>query len=239
MSVRSSTPATRLVAGVLCLLGAVLGPRTVSAVTIDFSLAGSGNLGVGTYTNGPVTADAFYESNGIFISTGVTLVVQNAADLHGFGVCSPQESGCASGGIQSELDNLGPSELVRLTLAPGWRWVDVSISALTTVILPDRGQLLFANGDALPGDLSFTTLLTGFSALNGTEQTLAVSGDAANAPFLYLIPGPLITTNNDDFLVWKVTVEQGQAVPEPAIALLLGVALAALSVLARNRARRK
>jgi len=28
-------------------------------------------------------------------------------------------------------------------------------------------------------------------------------------------------------------------VPEPAIALLLGVALAALSVLARNRARRK
>ena len=140
MSVRSSTPATRLVAGVLCLLGAVLGPRTVSAVTIDFSLAGSGNLGVGTYTNGPVTADAFYESNGIFISTGVTLVVQNAADLHGFGVCSSQESGCASGGIQSELDNLGPSELVRLTLAPGWRWVDVSVSALTTVILSDRAS---------------------------------------------------------------------------------------------------
>jgi hypothetical protein len=223
----------------LCLLGTVLVPLTASALIIDFTLAGSGNLGVGTYTAGPVTVDAFFEANGSFISTGVSLVVFNTIDHRGFGVCSPPESGCTAGGTQSELDNLGPSELIRLTLAPGWRWVDVSISALTAVILPDKGQVLFANNDGLPGDLGFATVLASFSAVDGGEQTLALSGEAALAPFLYLLPGPLITTNNDDFLVWKVTVERAQAVPEPTAALLLGVALAVLSVLARKRARRK
>src|SRR5207249_2664145 len=146
------------------------------------------------------------------------------------------ESGCSSGGTESELDNFGPSELIRLTLAPGWRWVDISISALTTVILSDRGQVLFAHNDGLPGDLGFATLFASFSAGGGAEQTLALGGEAALAPFLYLLPGPLFTTNNDDFLVWMVTVEQAQAVPEPTTTLLLGVALAAVSVLAWKRA---
>ena len=154
-------------------------------------------------------------------------------------MCSPPESGCSAGGTNSELDNLGPTELIRLTLAPGWRWVDISISALTTVILSDKGQILYANSDGLPGDLGFATLFASFSAANGAEQTLGLDGAAAFATFLYLLPGPLITTNNDDFLVWMVTVEQTQAVPEPTTALLLGVALAALSVVARKRARRK
>jgi len=239
MRMRSSISATKLVAVAVCLLGALAGPQAASALIIDFTLAGTGNLGVGTYTAGPVTVDAFYELNGSFTSTGVSLVGFNAVDHHGFGVCSPPESGCTAGGTNSELDNLGPSELIRLTLAPGWRWVDVSVSALTTVILSDKGQLLYANSDGLPGDLSFATLFASFTAADGAEQTLALDGSAALAPFLYFLPGPLITTNNDDFLVWRVTVERAEAVPEPTIALLLGVALAALSVLARKRARRK
>jgi hypothetical protein len=237
---RSSTSATRLIAGALCLLGALAGPQTASALIIDFTLAGSGNLGTGTYTAGPVTADAFFESNGVFTSTGVSLVVLNAVDMHGFGVCSPGESGCSAGGTNSELDNLGPSELIRLTLAPGWRWVDVTVSALNMVILNDKGQLLYANSDGLPGDLSFATVFASFTPAGGAEQTIDLDAAAVNAPFLYFLPGPLVTTNNDDFLVWKVTVERvQQEVPEPTTALLLGVALAALSVLARKRARRK
>lgn len=236
---RSSTMATKLIVGILSLVALVLGPQPVSALIIDFSQAGTGNLGTGTFTSGPVTVDAFYESNGVFINTGASLFVHNSAGRHGFGVCIPSETGCGSG-TDPELDNLGPTELIRLSLAPGWSWTDLSISALTTVILSDKGQILFANIDGLPGSFDFATVFASFTAADGTEQTLPISGQAANAPFLYILPGPLITTNNDDFLVWMVTVEQtGAPVPEPATALLLGVALAALSVLARKRARRK
>lgn len=232
----SSRLLTSIASG-LALTGAVLAPPAASALIIDFSLAGPGSIGSPTYVNGPVRVDAFYrDESGNYVNTGdISLFAKNTVGNHGFGVCSPSEA-CTPDG-SAELGNFVHDELIRLTLEPGWTWVNASVSALTDVDRLDRGQLLYAKIDALPGNLSFATLLTSFSAASGTELDIPVTGEAASAQFLYFVPQPIDA--HSDYLVWKVEVEQRTQVPEPATTLLLGVALAAVSLLARKYSRRK
>lgn len=140
----------------------IFGPGIATALVVDFSTPFSpGNTGINTYTSGPVTAEAYYKPssgadytnanatvNGV--SQPLTLFERHNPDDHGFGVCSPKEqtnSACrppatytGGGGNVNELDNLGKSELIRLTLADGYHWLNVWISSLDS---SEKGQIWY------------------------------------------------------------------------------------------------
>ncbi len=225
--------------GLVALLVAVA-PAPARALTIDFSTvlpAPGGNWGSSTYSNGPVTADAYYWNGTTYTSADTTLFVRNEApnDL-GFGVCSPGESSTAcaphgfagGGGNDNELSNEVHPELIRLTLAPGYSWVDAWISSLDTA---EKGQLWASNLSGTLGQFSAGEF-TSFAAGGPVTFSFPITGDAATSNYLYFIPGP--TGTNNGYLVYKVDVV---ANPEPGTLLLLGSGLATFGALAWRRAR--
>jgi hypothetical protein len=220
-------------AALLCAL-----PMASHALLVDFSQAGPpGNLGANTYTSGPVTVSAFYLSGNTYTNAPdnnhpVTLFVRNEP-LHdmGFGVCAPSEqtkSQCAypkdydgGGGHVNELDNDGTKELLRLQLAPGWTWSSLTLSSIDN----EHGQLWYSNTPGLSKDFaSFATLYTAYDGTPPEWRDLSISGAAASAQYLYLVPGPKGSDN--DHLLWKVTVSQ---VPEPDTVALFAIGLGLLA----------
>ena len=223
-------------------------PQAAHALTIDFSQAGpAGNFGSNTYTNGPVTVSAFYlngnnYTNALSSNRPVTLFVRNEP-LHdmGFGVCSPKEqtsSACAfpgkykgGGGHTNELDNDGTKELIRLQLAPGWTWNSLLLSSIDN----EHGQLWYSNTPGLSKDFSsFASLYRAYDGAPSESQTLSILGDAADARYLYLVPGPKGSDN--DHLLWMASVSQVAQVPEPGTVSLLAIGL---GVLGATRLRRR
>jgi hypothetical protein len=222
-------------------------PQAAHALTIDFSQAGPpGNLGSSTYVNGPVSVSAFYLSGNSYTSAPdknrpVTLFVRNEPfhDM-GFGVCAPKEqskSQCAfpnkydgSGGHTNELDNDGTKELIRLQLAPGWTWSSLTLSSIDN----EHGQLWYSDTPGLRKDFaSFARLYQAYDGTPPERRDLSILGDAAEARYLYLVPGPKGSDN--DQLLWMVTVGQVSQVPEPGT---LAFAVVGLGVLGATRLRR-
>ena len=223
-------------------------PQAAHALTIDFSQAGpAGNLGSNTYTNGPISVSAFYlngnnYTNALSSKRPVTLFVRNEP-LHdmGFGVCSPKEqtsSACAfpgkykgGGGHTNELDNDGTKELIRLQLAPGWTWNSLLLSSIDN----EHGQLWYSNTPGLSKNFSsFASLYRAYDGTPSESQTLSILGDAADARYLYLVPGPKGSDN--DHLLWMASVSQVAQVPEPGTVSLLAIGL---GVLGATRLRRR
>jgi PEP-CTERM motif-containing protein len=224
-------------------------PQAAHALTIDFSQAGPpGNLGSSTYVNGPVSVGAFYLSGNSYTNAPdknrpVTLFVRDEPfhDM-GFGVCAPKEQSkrqCAfpnkydgSGGHTNELDNDGSKELLRLQLAPGWVWSSLTLSSLDK---DEHGQLWYSDTPEFNKDLaSFARL---YQAYDGTRQEwrdVSILGDAADARYLYLLPGPKGSDN--DHLLWLVTVSQITQVPEPGSVAFVVIGLGVLGATRLRRA---
>jgi hypothetical protein len=223
-------------------------PQMAHALVIDFSQAlggAAGNTGSGTYSSGPVTAEAFYRkgnnyTNALDKGKPVTLFVRNepSTDL-GFGVCSPEEqskSQCAKppkfgggGGDVNELDSKGTDEMIRLTLASGWTWDHVWLSSLDK---EEKGELWISNSPGLNKKLSsFATLYKKYKGTKAEYLDIALTGDAEDTRYLYFIP----TGDDNDHLVWKVEVSPIAQVPEADSFVLLAAGLGMLSVLRWRR----
>jgi len=185
-----------------------------------------------------VTAEAFYLNGTTYVNKDVAgatdtfLMVRNTVNDRGLGVCSPGQVGTAAcglpgsyvggGGDINELANSisGKPELIRLKVDDGWDWQSVTVSSLDG---GEKGKLLWSNSDSLSlATITGAAGVTSFVAGGSTEEpTFAVTGLAAGAKYLYFIPGPDGTDNDD--LVWKADV---QFVPGPASLFLLAPALA-------------
>ena len=151
----------------------------------------------------------------------------------GFGVCSPKEqsrSQCAypdkyhgSGGHTNELDNDGTKELIRLQLAPGWTWSSLTLSSIDN----EHGQLWYSNTPGLNKDFaSFAHLYEAYDGAPPEWRELPILGDAADARYLYLLPGPKGSDN--DHLLWMATVTQISQVPEPGTVAFVAIGLGML-----------
>ena len=226
-----------------CAAAALALPQVSHALTLDFSqaLGGAigGNLGTNTFSSGPVTVDAFYLSGNTYTNQAdskkrpVTLFVRNESDDLGFGVCAPEDqskSQCVppskfkgGGGNTNEIDNNGTKELLRLKLAPGWTWDSVSLSTMRKA---ETGELWFTDTPGLSKDLgSFASLYSSFNGTSSHFRDIDITGPAADATYLYFIPG---SARNSGYMVWTVEVTQ---VPEPATVALVAVGLGMLGVM--------
>ena len=229
----------------LSILGAALIAPTVAnalVVTADFSAPPlvAGRMWMASYTTNHVTAEAYYLNGTSYVNRDAAgalntfLMVRNTVGDRGFGVCSPSElanSACnphgtytGGGGDINELGNRqGAVELIRLTIEDGWDWKTVYVSSLDS---SEKGELRWSNSDLLTQTSISTAPLVVPAFMAGgssVEFAFSVTGAAAGAKYLYLIPGPTGTDN--DYLVWKADVER---VPEPGTLLLLGSALSGI-----------
>jgi hypothetical protein len=225
-----------------CAAMALASPQMSHALILDFSqaLGGAigGNLGTNTYSSGPVTVDAFYLSGNAYTNQAdskhrpVTLFVRNESDDLGFGVCAPEDQSkkqcvppskfTGGGGNTNEVDNNGTLELLRLKLASGWTWDSVSLSTMRRA---ETGELWITDTPGLSKDLgSFASLYASFNGTRSHFRDIDLTGAAADATYLYFIPG---AATNSGYMIWTVEVTQ---VPEPATVALFAMGLGMLGV---------
>ena len=224
---------------VLCAL-----PQVSHALLLDFSqvLGGAqGNLLVDHYVipNSPLTVDAFYLKGNNYTKQPdgkgrpVTLFVRNDDDDLGFGVCAPEDqtkSACdkvgkykGGGGDTNELDNAGSRDMLRFTIAAGWKWDFVKFSTLSK---DEGGQLWYTDSPGLDKDLS--SFASRLKSYNGPKKGSFLDLDlsrtaAAEATYLYFVP----TGDDAGHMIWQMGVTQ---VPEPATVVLMAMGFGLLGI---------
>lgn len=220
---------------------ALLVSINAGATTIDFSMVlPPGDTGSPTYLHVPTGLIV----SGLWLDDDewepANLYVRNQTNDHGFGICSPFDDppcpGPSGGGDFNELDNAGAPEVIRLTRPAGYEWVSVQLSSLDSNSSTDpddfeRGQL-WASAAPIPAFIG--TSLLDFAGGGPVEPTFAVSDPTA--PYLFFRPfdyRPTGTNDNNDFLVYAVTIERTR-VPEPVTLGLLGIGFLALGVRRRR-----
>jgi len=228
-------------------------PGTLYAGPIfDFSTLSVGgkvtDLGTGSTTVGPVTAQGFKLASGTWTASHLIARNESGAEM-GLGVCSEGSTNCHIGstgnGDYNELSQLTNDEAILLTLAPGWKWSQLWVSSLDsgdgpglsgTVNGKESGIVFWGSSN------SVSTLLSGshFSFAYpdvGTDASGDILGLSAASSFddsaryvLFRPNGPLGA--NNDYLVWGAAAVQ--TVPEPGT-----LALFALGATVARAARRR
>jgi hypothetical protein len=196
-----------------------------------------GNLNSSSATfNGLITVNGFYLNNGSW--AGANLFGRNQTTDHGLGVCNPvQSSSCGTGigyGDINELDNAQQSELMRLTLPAGYRWVSVQLSSLDNngggTASPERGQL-YASSSIMLGTTAGNLggpIIWQFQGTGPVEPTFLIPSAYANSRYLFFEPYDWANggkNRDNDFLVYSSTIVP---VPEPTALSLVGPALVVL-----------
>jgi hypothetical protein len=119
--------------------------------------------------------------------------------------------------------------LLRLKLAPGWTWEKIWLS---TISKDEKGQLWFTDTPGLNKNLgSFASLYRSYTGTSSHLLEVDITGAAADASYLYFIPGP---GGDTGYMIWTATVTQ---VPEPATWALVSIALGMLGATRLRRAR--
>lgn len=233
----------------------ILAPIASQATVINFNTAVGpvGNTGSSTWTDGIVTADAVVWDSGSSSwvdTTNATLFVRNNANDRGLGVCSEPEllnggsSYCGAPGTYNggggdpgnELDNSGVQEMIRLTLADGYDWVQFGVSSLDG---SEAGQIWYgSDADPTTGSIKLNDIAAGDPECAGGSSVECeyAAGAAAGFDYIYFLSGSsfgdLDPNGTNDFLV---KFAEYTSVPEPAILSLMLLGLAGVSIARRKR----
>lgn len=212
-------------------------PATASALSFDFTLLNGGAQGLlaTSVSHNGVVASAFHTN----LTTATNLWLRNVPNDHGLGVCSEGATACNTGGGDvNELDNNGLQEMILLERPDAFHWTSLWVSSLDSGGTGGSEEGLIRWGDDLnnlTGSFQF-----GFGNFGGSVEGDLFAIAAFVAAFdpdakyiLFSHPGNV--GDNNDYLVWKGALDEGEFdAPEPGTLALLGIAAFGLALRRRR-----
>jgi hypothetical protein len=191
-------------------------------------------------TNVAVTA---YSTNAISTTTNVYTAAVDEYSGNGLGVCGTLE-GTGCGNPQHQVDNTGGGyEFVLFKFS-----TPVNLSSVTLLDYQgtDMDMSYWSGNTAPPNNLTNvndTQFLSNFGAQAndacagncGSGDTITDTLAGNNVTYLLIAAAYNSGNNNDTFKIQNVTVNSLTATPEPGTFGLIGIALAGIGLIARNR----
>jgi hypothetical protein len=200
------------------------------------------NLGAEGRLSGPQTDDGVTATAWVLTSTGwgsSYLYLRNDDEDHGLGVCSENLTDCQTkGGDVNELSNQSRPELIRLELPANKVWTSLWVSSLDSggSNSHEQGVLSWSN-TADPNSTRLGSFRFGYGDFGGhVEGSLTFPLTFQDTAKYLFFTNNVENGPNNDYLVWKGTIDNSH-MPEPASLVLLGTGL--LSAVARHRRKSK